>query len=190
MGTCTVEGCGRDGSLRRGYCTLHYQRFRAHGCTDEPKRITNLAKLLSNVRTSLLNPTTDWRDKPCLLWIGAISNGYGQVRHGGTRFTHQVAYEEAYGSIPKGMDVCHRCDVRGCYEPSHLFVGTRQVNVDDMLSKGRAYHQKQTHCKHGHEFTLENTYRYPGQTKRSCRICRSNAKRAHNARKQAEAHRG
>lgn len=36
------------------------------------------------------------------------------------------------------MDICHRCDNRRCVNPDHLFVGTRQDNVDDMMCKGRA----------------------------------------------------
>lgn len=33
-------------------------------------------------------------------------------------------------------------------------------------------HASQTHCKRGHEFTPETTYRRPGTAHRSCRMCR------------------
>jgi hypothetical protein len=42
-----------------------------------------------------------------------------------------------HGSIPHGRYVLHRCDNRRCCNPSHLFVGTQQDNMDDMLAKGR-----------------------------------------------------
>lgn len=29
--TCAVEGCDRPGVAARGYCSLHYQRWRRHG---------------------------------------------------------------------------------------------------------------------------------------------------------------
>ena len=37
----------------------------------------------------------------------------------------------------KGTEVCHTCDNPCCVNPEHLFVGTRQDNVDDRERKGR-----------------------------------------------------
>ena len=46
------------------------------------------------------------------------------------------------GPIPEGMEVCHRCDNPCCVNPEHLFVGTRQDNVDDREAKGRNHPPK------------------------------------------------
>ncbi len=50
---------------------------------------------------------------------------------------HRVAFELCSGTAPKAM-VLHQCDNRPCCNPSHLFEGTNDDNMKDMVSKGRA----------------------------------------------------
>lgn len=75
-------------------------------------------------------------------WVWRLST----TRYGHGRFTlgfnvgipaHRFSWYLTHGPIPDGLWVLHRCDNPPCVRPDHLFLGTHQDNVDDMVAKGR-----------------------------------------------------
>jgi hypothetical protein len=80
------------------------------------------------------------KTQTCWLWIAAIAdNGYGRacVVKGEFEQAHRVSWRLHFGPIPNGLHVCHKCDVRNCVRPEHLFLGTRTDNMQDCAQKGR-----------------------------------------------------
>lgn len=80
----------------------------------------------------------------CWLWPGSVNpqTGYGQLSEwaDGRRVlwtAHRVSFRAFVGEIPGGKEICHSCDTRACFNPKHLFAGTHQDNMQDMVTKGR-----------------------------------------------------
>jgi hypothetical protein len=82
----------------------------------------------------------------CWEWTGSkIPGGYGTLRISrelGAKLAHRISYLLNIGDIAHnesyhGICVLHKCDNPGCVNPEHLFLGTNQDNMDDMVIKNR-----------------------------------------------------
>ena len=116
----------------------------------------------------------------CWLWTGVIhKNGYGSFKLGSlTQGAHIFSYEHYVGPVPNGLELDHIiCDTRPCCNYAHLRAVTHLENI----RRGRSgeYNRVKTHCKNGHEFTVENTV--VGK-QRTCRTCSQAASRRYEER--------
>lgn len=78
----------------------------------------------------------------CWIWTGAVNDkGYGLIgagKKGRLVYVHRTVWEFKRGPIPKGSEICHRCDNPRCVRLSHMFLGTHRDNMQDMAKKGRS----------------------------------------------------
>jgi hypothetical protein len=78
----------------------------------------------------------------CWLWTAATNEkGYGvfcvDKKTNDIQLAHRVSYRMHYGEIPDNLFVCHHCDNPTCCNPSHLFIGTPDDNMQDKVLKDR-----------------------------------------------------
>ncbi len=74
----------------------------------------------------------------CWIWLGKLNDsGYGVGKISGSeQRIHRFMYRHHVGD-PGDLMVLHRCDIRCCVNPSHLFKGTAADNIHDCMEKGR-----------------------------------------------------
>lgn len=124
MQTCSIDECENGGPLKRGWCNMHYKRWRTNGdplnpgsyavCTDPEESFT---------------ARVAW-DGDHLVWIGGINgDGYGQIWVDGRHVkAHRYAWQREHGPIPDGMLIDHICWQRECVNVDHLRLATQQQN--------------------------------------------------------------
>lgn len=145
---------------------------------------------------SRLSAQTEISSSGCFLWMGSTdTSGYGRLKvNGRIRPLHRLSYTAFIGIPRDGNIVRHKCDVRRCWNPSHLEEGTHRDNAIDCIVRGRhasgrteLVNRKEITkrriglpmvCRNGHPRTVENT-RLSRIGARMCVECkRANYRRA------------
>lgn len=139
--TCQI--CGKK-VLARGLCHAHYQKQWRKGLSplEDDKRSAPIEdRFLCKVKID---------DNGCWIWTGTLSaQGYGMIwKEDRNVPTHRESYKLFFGKLSDKDVVCHKCDVRACVNPDHLFVGDRGDNNRDMFEKKRhRFGERSPHAK-------------------------------------------
>ena len=133
------ERCGNRFLARLTEVKRGYARFCSRQCFNGP-RTDYIAGFWKRVDKNGPVPSHCAELGPCWIWKGAhFFNGYGEWHQGAHRVVkaHRLSWRLHYGPVPHGLDVLHRCDVKNCVNPRHLFIGNDFDNMRDAASKGR-----------------------------------------------------
>jgi HNH endonuclease len=151
---------------------MHYARLYRHGTLDKPTP--------QEIFWSKVEKTDN-----CWLWRGYVQpDGYPRFKfEGRPHNAHRLAYMWLISPIPDGLQIDHLCRVKTCVNPEHLEAVTPGENTRRVPDHPIMLNAAKTHCPHGHEYDLLNTYYCNGH--RICRACRTRQQREKRARRRA-----
>lgn len=164
MKGCKHAGCPRPHSSH-GFCSPHAAQWVRHGHTWEVGRGEPLELRIGRKVEAV---------GTCQVWRGNVmANGYGQISWNRRPWlVHRAVWTQLRGPIPAEMTIDHLCRNRACVNVDHMEVVTRGENSirGGGLERTWSNRRAKTHCKHGHEYTPENTYVMKSGG-RACRAC-------------------
>jgi hypothetical protein len=132
----TCKHCGLECTVVRAASQSHpkYCSFACRGAYKQRPRV---------IKERFWRRVDVRGENECWLWTGSLDkDGYGKfayyrlskVRH--VR-AHWFSYRVSVGRVPKGLSICHTCDVPTCCNPAHLWIGTNTENTSDRNQKSR-----------------------------------------------------
>lgn len=96
-------------------------------------------------------------------------------REGVGYYAHRLAYMDAYGAIPEGLQIHHACDNKLCINPKHLQALTKaEHQVIHSRPKAAEYYANLTRCRYGHPLDGRN------KVQRFCITCHKKRNRVYH----------
>lgn len=126
---CSVDAC-ESAHYCRSFCHKHYARWVKHGDVSR-------GHLSAKVRFDRAHIPV--AEVGCWVWLKSGVRGYGKFKNelGEAELAHRWSARVLAKLDIAGLQVCHKCDEPSCVNPAHLFVGTLQDNMADMVQKQR-----------------------------------------------------
>jgi hypothetical protein len=138
---CAFDECERD-AVCKGYCDKHYRRVLRRGDVND----YGSRKVAEGDAIERFHQKYEINESGCWMWTGGTrpnSKGVPYPRHwtddSESIGAHRFSFELVHGAIPQSMYVCHKCDTPLCVNPDHLFLGSHQDNMRDMVAKQRSF---------------------------------------------------
>lgn len=143
MRTCSIPDCGRK-HKGLGFCQLHRRRFHS---TGDPLKVKTHIVNSDDPENRKERFDRKWKkaSNGCWLWQAnsrkpVKGNDYerGIFRINKRNIhAHRAAWIIYKGEIPNGLHVLHKCNNALCVNPDHLYLGTHQQNMRDMVDSYR-----------------------------------------------------
>lgn len=130
---CTIDGC--NGKLNaRGLCHRHYVQQRRAGKLQRKEHEDDRSYIINRIRAD---------ESGCWVWSQSTRKGYGRlIRKGRTWNAHVFSFSIFVRPVEDGEQINHKCHVRACCNPDHLYAGSQSENMADMKLAGRVRYLK------------------------------------------------
>ncbi len=130
---CKIKTCKNLVTQNGAICNHHRHLKSYYGSYDAipESKLSRIEFFNANIKKSEVSD--------CILWCGRIDKlGYGMIWNGQKAVkAHRFSWELVNGKIPDGINCLHKCDIRNCVNVEHLFLGSQQDNIKDMVNKKR-----------------------------------------------------
>jgi len=118
-------------------CIVASCKFCSENCPKESGKRSS--KFFCSPKCYLLFRTKKQEENCWLCKTAVRKDGYSSLKIDGKEvLAHRLSYQIFKGLIPSDKLVCHKCDVRNCVNPDHLYLGNDSTNALDRQRRNKS----------------------------------------------------